>query len=193
MVNTRTFISHSSTVSIHYSLEVLRANVSSSLLKLGFAHAYILQGLSGPGRWLLKLDVPALRNGSQFTLSPRILSTTTISNLTSTTALLRSMKGIIHISLWFFFKRHRHIRPNNTLYKLTGGRPNLKGDVIVMRIGSSSSYVNMRDRDTILTDWFMQRYGIGPCYRLPLTVCRFCSSALLKKRCLPKFLTYHKN
>jgi hypothetical protein len=92
-----------------------------------------------------------------------------------------------------FFKRHRHIRPNNTLYKLTGGRPNLKGDVIVMRIGSSSSYVNMRDRDTILTDWFMQRYGIGPCYRLPLTVCRFCSSALLKKRCLPKFLTYHKN
>ena len=102
MVNTRTFISHSSTVSIHYSLEVLRANVSSSLLKLGFAHAYILQGLSGPGRWLLKLDVPALRNGSQFTLSPRILSTTTISNLTSTTALLRSMKGIIHISLWFF-------------------------------------------------------------------------------------------
>jgi hypothetical protein len=92
-----------------------------------------------------------------------------------------------------FFKRHRHIRPNNSLRKLRGGRPTLNGDVIVMRIGSTSSYVNMRDRDTILADWFMQRYGIAPCYRLPLIVCRFCSSASLKKRCLPKSLTYYKN
>ena len=61
-----------------------------------------------------------------------------------------------------FFKRHCHIHPNNSLRKLRGGRPILKGDVIVMRIGSTSSYVNMRDRDTILADWFMQRYGIGP-------------------------------
>lgn len=65
-----------------------------------------------------------------------------------------------------FFKRHCHIRPNNSLHKLRGGQPILKGDAIVMRIGSTSSYVNMRDRDTILADWFMQRYGISTCYRL---------------------------
>ena len=92
-----------------------------------------------------------------------------------------------------FFKRHDHLRPNNSLYKLRGGRSILKGDVIVMRVGSTSSYVNMRDRDTILADWFMQRYVIVAYCRLPLTACRFCSSTLVKKRCLPKFLTYHKN
>ena len=64
-----------------------------------------------------------------------------------------------------FFKRHCHIRPSNSLLNLRGGgRPILKGDVVVMRIGLTSSYVNMRDRDTILADWFMQRYGIGSCY-----------------------------
>ena len=92
-----------------------------------------------------------------------------------------------------FFKRHCHLRPNNSLHKLRGRRPILNGDVIVMRIGSTSSYVNMRDRDTILADWFMQRYEISTCCRLPLTVCRFCYSTLLKKRCLPKILTYYKN
>ena len=46
-----------------------------------------------------------------------------------------------------FFKRHCHLRPNNSLHKLRGRRPILNGDVIVMRIGSTSSYVNMRDRD----------------------------------------------
>lgn len=55
-----------------------------------------------------------------------------------------------------FFKRHCHIRPSNSLHNLRGGgRPILKGDVIVMRIGLTSSYVNMRDRDTILADWFI--------------------------------------
>ena len=44
-----------------------------------------------------------------------------------------------------FFKRHDHLCPNNSLYKLRGGRSILKGDVIVMRVGSTSSYLNKEE------------------------------------------------
>ena len=33
----------------------------------------------------------------------------------------------------------------------------LKGDVLVMRMGSFAPYVNMRDRDTILADWLIKK------------------------------------
>ena len=62
--------------------------------------------------------------------------------------------------LYRYMTFYDHLRPNNSLYKLRGGRSILKGDVIVMRVGSTSSYVNMCNRDTILADWFMQRYVI---------------------------------
>jgi hypothetical protein len=54
-----------------------------------------------------------------------------------------------------FFKRHCHLRLNQSLHRLGGSSHH--GDVVVMRIGSNGCYVNMRDRDTILSDWFMQK------------------------------------
>jgi hypothetical protein len=33
----------------------------------------------------------------------------------------------------------------------------LKGDALVMRMGSFAAYVNMRDRDTILADWLIKK------------------------------------
>jgi len=33
----------------------------------------------------------------------------------------------------------------------------LKGDALVMRVGSFAPYVNMRDRDTILADWLIKK------------------------------------
>ncbi|KAF8224623.1 hypothetical protein L208DRAFT_1310127, partial [Tricholoma matsutake] len=54
-----------------------------------------------------------------------------------------------------FFKRHCRLQPNQSLHCLWGASH--RGDVVVMRIGSNGCYVNMRDRDTILSDWFMQK------------------------------------
>jgi hypothetical protein len=57
-----------------------------------------------------------------------------------------------------FFKNHQHLPRNNCLSTLSKFS-NLRGDVLVMRIGVKFSYVNMRERDTVLADWFMKRYG----------------------------------
>ena len=100
MVNTRTFIAHSSTVSIIF-LRNLQSNVFISLLKLGFAHACILQGLSGPGRLWSTLGDPTLRSGKRSTLFLRTTSMTSPFNLIFITALLRYTKGKTHISLWY--------------------------------------------------------------------------------------------
>jgi hypothetical protein len=40
---------------------------------------------------------------------------------------------------------------------LQGPVSHLKGDVVVMRVGSFAAYVNMRDRDTILADWLIKK------------------------------------
>ena len=57
-----------------------------------------------------------------------------------------------------FFKRHAYLKESRSLLALLQGCPMLlKGDAIVMRMGSLASYVNMRDRDTILADWLMKQ------------------------------------
>ncbi len=40
---------------------------------------------------------------------------------------------------------------------LRGPVSHLRGDALVMRMGSFAAYVNMRDRDTILADWLIKK------------------------------------
>jgi len=57
-----------------------------------------------------------------------------------------------------FFKRHILLRSSRCLHALLRGhRAILKGDAIVMRMGSLAAYVNMRERDTIIADWLMKQ------------------------------------
>jgi hypothetical protein len=58
-----------------------------------------------------------------------------------------------------FFKRHCTFGPNRCLQALLQGQPSLiRSDVVVMRIGVASSFVNMRGRrDALLADWLMKR------------------------------------
>lgn len=66
-------------------------------------------------------------------------------------------EGIRVYKFMVFFKNHKHLPRNNCLVALSNSS-NLRGDVLIMRIGVKSSYVNMRERDTILADWFMRKY-----------------------------------
>ncbi|KAF8957896.1 hypothetical protein BDZ97DRAFT_1924155 [Flammula alnicola] len=60
-----------------------------------------------------------------------------------------------------FFKRHRLFGPSQCLQTLSNGQPSfLRSDVVVMRIGTTASYVNMRGRDSVLADWLMCRYAL---------------------------------
>ena len=61
-----------------------------------------------------------------------------------------------------FFKNHCRLPFNASLASLSQGqvRSVLRGDILVMRVGTNYNYVNMRERDTILTDWFMKRYAL---------------------------------
>lgn len=65
-------------------------------------------------------------------------------------------EGINTYRFMVFFKNHQHLPRNSCFVALRCS--NLRGDVLVMRIGARFSYVNMRERDTILVDWFMRRY-----------------------------------
>jgi hypothetical protein len=57
-----------------------------------------------------------------------------------------------------FFKQHVLLRENKCLSMLLRGPVSpLKGDVLVMRVGSFAAYINMRDRDTILADWLIKK------------------------------------
>jgi len=57
-----------------------------------------------------------------------------------------------------FFKRHHTFGPNRSLQALLQGQPSLvRLDVVVMRIGKASSFVNMRGRDSVLADWLMKK------------------------------------
>ena len=57
-----------------------------------------------------------------------------------------------------FFKRHVLLKKNKCLSMLLRSPASLlKGDALVMRMGSIATYVNMRDRDTILADWLIKK------------------------------------
>lgn len=67
-------------------------------------------------------------------------------------------EGIHEYRFMVFFKRHVLLRKNGCLSMLLQGPvSHLKGDVVVMRVGSFAAYVNMRDRDTILADWLIKK------------------------------------
>ncbi|KAF8519229.1 hypothetical protein BU17DRAFT_47884 [Hysterangium stoloniferum] len=57
----------------------------------------------------------------------------------------------------FFFKRHCCLSINNSLplEKDDNHGPGFRGDVMVMRVSkrNHNSFINMRERDTILADW----------------------------------------
>ena len=54
-----------------------------------------------------------------------------------------------------FFKRHHRLRPNRSL----PGHVVFPGDILVMRAAAlhTQSVVNMRERDTILSDYLVSR------------------------------------
>lgn len=58
-----------------------------------------------------------------------------------------------------FFKRHRYFSPNEVIKRLVGRNitPVFCSDVIVMRIGKKTSYVNMRGRDSVLADFIVKK------------------------------------
>ena len=61
-------------------------------------------------------------------------------------------KNIYHFRI--FFKRHRHLPINQSLHQLSANHT-FRGDALVMRSGAQDrkSVVNMRERDTILSDY----------------------------------------
>jgi hypothetical protein len=56
-----------------------------------------------------------------------------------------------------FFKRHRLLPPNICLQNLNHGFADIRSDVVVIRVGVTAAYVNMRGRDTVMADWMMRR------------------------------------
>jgi len=57
-----------------------------------------------------------------------------------------------------FFKRHRHFQPSQCIQALVGAQQAvLKSDIVIMRVGTKASYVNMRGRDSVLADWVIKR------------------------------------
>ena len=59
-----------------------------------------------------------------------------------------------------FFKRHCRLLANQCLMTMVQGDAaivTIQGDVIIMRMGSKASYVNMRTGDAKRTDWLMRQ------------------------------------
>ena len=57
-----------------------------------------------------------------------------------------------------FYKRHCHLLANQCLVNMVqGDATTIQGDVIIMRLGSKASYVNLRTGDSKRTDWLMRR------------------------------------
>src|ERR1700720_1998898 len=58
-----------------------------------------------------------------------------------------------------FFKRHRRLRPNQSLSARLGHVAGFPGDILVMRAAAlhTHSVVNMRECDTILSDYLVSR------------------------------------
>ena len=58
-----------------------------------------------------------------------------------------------------FFKRHCRLQPNQCLTTMVqGDATTIRGDVLIMRMGSKASYVNLRTGDAKRTDWLMRRW-----------------------------------
>lgn len=58
-----------------------------------------------------------------------------------------------------FYKRHRRLRVNNALPFMRRNAPIIRGDFVVMRVGVfPGSVVNMRGRDTVISDWMIWRW-----------------------------------
>ena len=56
-----------------------------------------------------------------------------------------------------FYKRHCRLQANQCLSTMVQGATTIQGDVIVMRMGSKATYVNLRSGDAKRTDWLMRR------------------------------------
>lgn len=57
-----------------------------------------------------------------------------------------------------FFKRHCRLLANQCLMTMVqDDATTIQGDVIIMRMGSKASYVNLRTGDAKRTDWLMRR------------------------------------
>ena len=58
-----------------------------------------------------------------------------------------------------FFKRHCCLLANQCLMTMVqGDTTTIQGNVIIMRMGSKASYVNLRTGDAKRTDWLMRRW-----------------------------------
>ena len=57
-----------------------------------------------------------------------------------------------------FFKRHCRLLENRCLKTMIqGAATTIQGDIIIMRMGSKASYVNLCTGDAKRTDWLMRR------------------------------------
>ena len=66
-------------------------------------------------------------------------------------------KGIHAYKFMVLFKNHLYLPHNNCLAGFSQ-YSHIHGDVLVMQIGVRLNYVNMREQDNLLADWFMKRY-----------------------------------
>jgi hypothetical protein len=57
-----------------------------------------------------------------------------------------------------FFKRHCRLLENRCLKTMVQGDvTTIQGDIIIMRMGSKASYVNLRTGDAKRTDWLVRQ------------------------------------
>ena len=57
-----------------------------------------------------------------------------------------------------FYKRHCRLQANRCLTTMVqDAATTIRGDVIVMRLGSKATHVNLRSGDAKRTDWLMRR------------------------------------
>jgi hypothetical protein len=57
-----------------------------------------------------------------------------------------------------FYKRHCRLQANRCLMTMVqGDATTIQGDVVIMRLGTKASYVNMRSGDAKRTDWLVRR------------------------------------
>jgi hypothetical protein len=92
-----------------------------------------------------------------------------------------------------FYKRHCRLQANQCLSTMVQGPTNIQGDVIIMRVGSKATYVNLRSGDAKRSDWLMRRWVLSLCIdQMTLFFNSFCRSPLLLRRRLPSKVEYRK-
>jgi len=62
-----------------------------------------------------------------------------------------------------FYKRHCRLQANQCLSTMVQGPTNIQGDVIIMRVESKATYVNLRSGDAKRSDWLMRRWVLSLC------------------------------